>query len=483
MTLQPIWCSTTQRVNAIPTARLLLSTEGNALETLSRCDAEIALCKPGNPISIMIDRQGQWDLLFKGIIVEQRLSLLKTSAQLELVIKHPLARLASTCRSQVFSNQSAQAIISGLLAEQQLSCTNQADMKTVQEQLIQFRCSDWLYVRRLVDESGAWLLPEFEDVKIVTPTLAGTPDHTLKSTEVNRETGTEGQSSIFEASWRFSDRYQPEKLSLTAWDIAKQELIVAMATAQALGQDALNPARQKPLTKAPWVIGSSASISQEKLEALAQSTLQHLHDTSVLGEFQVRGSVSYKLGQTLALAQFGQGFDGAGIITAVSHSVDKTSWKTVIALGMKDGSGELTPLATPSGLQVGVVAEFKTDPNDLNRLRVSLPVLGDDNNTVWVRLAMPYASSDGGFYFYPNPGDEVVVGFFDHDPCFPVLLGSMYNPQNPPLVNVSKENKVKGMAFNDMDLLFQFDTQSTSAALCAKASVEVKADEIKLVTK
>ncbi|PXX59073.1 Uncharacterized conserved protein, implicated in type VI secretion and phage assembly [Pseudomonas sp. LAMO17WK12:I10] len=482
-TLQPIWLSTAQRVNTIPAATLLLSVEGNALKTLSHCDEEVALCKPGNDITIDIERGGQSERLFDGVVVEQSLKLLETSARLELVIKHRLALLDSTCASRVFSDESAKNIINTLLDEQGLKCVNQAEMNTKQEQLVQYCCSNWLYVRRLVDESAAWLLPDFEEVRIVMPTLGGAPDHTLDN-EANRQFDSDtGKASIFEANWSFDDRYQPEELWLSAWDIANQDIIVAMATPENLGKDALNPASQKPLSKATWVIGSSTSVTQEKLNGLAQSTLQHLQDAGVLGEFQVRGSTGYKLGQTLALSNFGKGFDGSGIITAVSHTVDKESWKTVISLGMKGGSSAMTPLPTVRGLQVGVVAEFQDDPYGLNRVRVSLPALGDDNNIVWARLAMPYASGDGGFNFYPNEGDEVVVGFFNDDPCFPAIIGSVYNPINEPLVKANKENNLKGIAFNNRRMQIQFDTESESALLNAKAGVEVAADEIKLTTK
>lgn len=481
--LQPIWFSTVQRVNTIPAATLLLSINGNALGGLSHCDKEVDLCKPGKDITIEIERGSQWELLFDGVVVEQSLKLLKTSARLELVVKHRLALLDSTCVSRVFSDESAQNIINTLMNEQGLKCVNQAEMNTKQEQLVQYCCSNWLYVRRLIDESAAWLLPDFEKVRIVMPTLGGVPDHTLKSNEVNRQSETEDKASIFEANWSFGDRYQPEELWLSAWDITKQDLIVAMATPENLGKGALNPAAQKPLSKATWVIGSSTSVTQEKLDGLAQSTLQHLQDVGVQGAFQVRGSASYKLGQTLALSEFGEGFDGSGIITAVSHTVDRAIWKTVISLGMKGGSSAMTPLPLVRGLQVGVVAEFKDDPNDLNRVRVSLPALGNDNNTVWARLAMPYASGDGGFNFYPSEGDEVVVDFFNDDPCFPVIIGSMYNPINEPLVKASKENNLKGIAFNNKKMQIQFDTESESALLNAKAGVEVEADEIKLTTK
>ena len=46
---------------------------------------------------------------------------------------------------------------------------------------------------------------------------------------------------------------------------------------------------------------------------------------------------------------------------------------------------------------------------------------------VWARMAHVYATEDCGFVFYPEVGDEVVLGFFDDDPTYPVILGSLYS--------------------------------------------------------
>jgi uncharacterized protein involved in type VI secretion and phage assembly len=85
-----------------------------------------------------------------------------------------------------------------------------------------------------------------------------------------------------------------------------------------------------------------------------------------------------------------------------------------------------------TGLLSGFVAENR-DPKHLGRVRVSfcLPGAGRERSE-WARVALPFASKDGGFHFIPGVGDEVVLAFPDGDPSQPVVLGSVYNEDRPP---------------------------------------------------
>jgi Rhs element Vgr protein len=502
-TLEPLWFSSEQRVNAIPQGQLMLSVQGNSLD-LGLYNDDIELCKPGGKISIYIEQEQKRKLVFFGIIVAQSLKLDRKKAELMLTLRHPIARLDSICRSQVFSETTATKIVTNFFSELGLPCKNSAKMMdTKQEQLVQFRCSDWVYTRRLLDENAAWLIPDFQNLKIIQPKLASKPDHALKRNNVNSQSTDQGKDPVIEANWQFNDQYQPKELELTAWNITKQQLISATASPEKLGQNALDPAGQKPLNAATWVVGSSLSISQQELEARAQSTLQQLQEAGVRGQFKIDGSLDYQLGETLALSGFGKGFDGYGIITTIAHDCNSSKWTTVISLGMRDATFAPPVFPTIKGLHIGVVANFEPDPDNLDRVRVRLPLLADskdtNNNVLWARLAMPNASNGSGFYFYPSPGDEVVVAFVEDDPRFPIIVGSTYNPQNKPPVPMSKENAFKGMSFKgkDKNLLLQFNTELDSTIMAAEkdqtlqggiviksgsaeSAVEIKAKKINL---
>jgi uncharacterized protein involved in type VI secretion and phage assembly len=60
----------------------------------------------------------------------------------------------------------------------------------------------------------------------------------------------------------------------------------------------------------------------------------------------------------------------------------------------------------------------------------------------------PDAGAGRGFFFRPEPGDEVVVGFFNDDPRQAVILGALYGSKNAPPADLSpltSENKHKAI--------------------------------------
>ncbi|MGL5698171.1 MAG: phage baseplate assembly protein V, partial [Kluyvera sp.] len=66
---------------------------------------------------------------------------------------------------------------------------------------------------------------------------------------------------------------------------------------------------------------------------------------------------------------------------------------------------------------------------------------------------------------YPEPGDEVVVGFFDGDPAAPVILGSLFSPVNKAPTQPDDQNNEKTIAFNTSQGLCQLEFNKASSAI------------------
>ncbi|MCP4408251.1 MAG: Rhs element Vgr protein, partial [Gammaproteobacteria bacterium] len=101
-----------------------------------------------------------------------------------------------------------------------------------------------------------------------------------------------------------------------------------------------------------------------------------------------------------------------------------------------------------NGLQIGVVGEFEEDPAEELRVKIILPGIDPEEGFVWARLASPEAGLDRGYFFRPEPGDEVVVGFFNDDPRQAVILGGLYSSVNTApeaLAELSEDNINKGI--------------------------------------
>lgn len=83
-----------------------------------------------------------------------------------------------------------------------------------------------------------------------------------------------------------------------------------------------------------------------------------------------------------------------------------------------------------NGIVVGVVTSLE-DPENIGRVRVSFPHLGDEES-YWARLVTLMAGADRGSRFVPEVDDEVLVAFEQGDPRRPYILGSLWSKTDTP---------------------------------------------------
>ncbi len=78
------------------------------------------------------------------------------------------------------------------------------------------------------------------------------------------------------------------------------------------------------------------------------------------------------------------------------------------------------------GVVIGVVTNNQ-DPDNLHRVKVKFPWLGDDIESNWARVAAPMAGKDRGAYFLPEVDDEVLIAFEHGRVDHPYVIGSLWN--------------------------------------------------------
>lgn len=75
----------------------------------------------------------------------------------------------------------------------------------------------------------------------------------------------------------------------------------------------------------------------------------------------------------------------------------------------------------------------------------------------WLRLVNAYSGSERGFYFIPEIGDEVLIGFEGDNAERPFLMGSLYHGKNKPRsIWPDKDNSFKGI-ITKSNLKIEFD--------------------------
>ena len=97
-----------------------------------------------------------------------------------------------------------------------------------------------------------------------------------------------------------------------------------------------------------------------------------------------------------------------------------------------------TPKPDVTGTQSAVVvgrSGQEIDVDELGRVRVQFPWdregTNDDGSSAWIRVSQGWAGTGFGLINIPRIGQEVLVGFLGGDPDQPVIVGRVFNNQNP----------------------------------------------------
>jgi type VI secretion system secreted protein VgrG len=98
----------------------------------------------------------------------------------------------------------------------------------------------------------------------------------------------------------------------------------------------------------------------------------------------------------------------------------------------------LTPRVTMPGPQSAIVVGPKGEEihaDDFGRVKVHFHWdrydESNEKSTCWVRVSQPWAGKGWGGYFIPRIGQEVIVDFLNGEPDRPIIVGRVYNDDQP----------------------------------------------------
>ncbi|ATA52310.1 type VI secretion system tip protein VgrG [Variovorax boronicumulans] len=111
---------------------------------------------------------------------------------------------------------------------------------------------------------------------------------------------------------------------------------------------------------------------------------------------------------------------------------------TVMPVDRPFRAPRLTPRVTMPGPQTAIVVGPKGDElhvDDHGRVKVHFHWDrydgSNEKSTCWVRVSQPWGGKGWGGYFAPRIGQEVIVDFLNGDPDRPVIVGRVYNDDQP----------------------------------------------------
>jgi uncharacterized protein involved in type VI secretion and phage assembly len=232
-------------------------------------------------------------------------------------------------------------------------------------------------------------------------------------------------------------------------------------------------------------------VLTQELKGHADALLATSRLRRMTGEMSFRGTTDVILGCYVTLAGFGKLFNGLVYITGVEHLVENGQFVTKASFGLKPEifsatlHPELNLLPPIAGLHVGIVKKLDADPDKKNRIQVMIPSLKSTGSGIWAMLGHFHAGKNSGSFFVPELNSEVIVGFINDDPRFPVVLGSLYSKNNTTEEKFTADNFIKSIVtkggtrleFEDKDKTFKVITPGKNMIFISDKDKGVKIED------
>ncbi len=395
--------------------------------------------KPGNTIRIDIGDLNKTTTLFEGTILSAGIKFFKGSRPQMVVECRDKAYQATQGRkNRIFEKKKDSDIIKEVLKDYG---SIKVDATSFQfPEMVQYYCSDWDFALSRADANGMFICTEGQEIRVFKPKVSGSPVLTL----------TYGVDLIdFDGTLSGCEQYA--KFEAVSWDPATQKQVRQTATAPTLNEQG-DIAIKKLSGDDSQLLQTDAPTDKTALKEWADSQALKAGLARYSGTFSFYGASEVIPGCIVELKGLGKRFNGKVYVGSVTHTIENNEWVTKVGMGVPatnitDEPDVVTPLASGflpgmEGLHIAVVKKLDGDTSKECRIQVELPWLDGDKKLLWARIASVYADNQSGIFFLPEPGDEVILGFVNNDPNYPVVLGSMYGSKHkPPFEYEAKNNK------------------------------------------
>jgi type VI secretion system secreted protein VgrG len=351
----------------------------------------------------------------------------------------------TNCR--IFQNEPVDKIVTKVLGER---CPNQQyEMKLQKsyeprEYCVQYRETDLAFISRLMEEEGIFYYFTHDDPeKMVigdSPSAYGTcaPEDKAAYAKSTGELSTAAEyldqltyeENVYSGKVTFKDfNYQKPKLPLKVDASAEKQTDLEIYDFHPQRYPADGPGR---------TLATSAMEAQSAMRTVLEAS----------GNWR---SVSAGCTFTLEKA-YRADLNKEWLIVSASHSASQVGGTdhqvSIVAIPASTNFRPLPTTPQPAlNPQTATVVgpsgeEIYMDEQGRAKVQFHWDLEGkrDENTTCWIRVAQQYAgineesSKKHGFHWHPLIGDEVIVDFLEGDPDDPIIVGSVYNGVNTPIV-------------------------------------------------
>ncbi len=473
-----------KEVNRIPSATLVYldgEPSRQTFELSSQSDFE-----PGKEIEIQVGYSNDEKTLFKGIVIKHSIRVRDKNSLLILECKDKAVKMTAACKSKYFTDITDNEVIEGLIDaygfEKEVETTTVAH-----QQLVQYNSTDWDFMLCRADVNGLLCIASDNKLSVLPPDLQADSALTIQY-----------GATVHSLDAEIDARLQHKSVKGTAWNYTEQELISdteadepPIPEAGNLSPDVLADV----IGESEFRLYNGAKIKEPEMQAWVNAAMLKNRLAKIRGKVTTDGTAEVLPGQLLQLNGVGERFAGKLFVTGVRHQIFDGLWQTTFQFGINPEwfaqtynvqqplSGAMLPAI--QGLQIGIVTQLENDPDGEDRILVKIPVINNNDNGIWCRLASPDAGENRGFVFRPEIDDEVIVGFINNDPRHAVVLGALHSSAKPAPISGSDENDEKGyvsrskmkMIFDDKKVSYSLETPAGNKFIISENETAINLED------
>lgn len=445
-----------QTLNRVALARVSL-LDGNP-STENFTISASATFIPGAELSISAGYNQTCQLIFSGIITKQMIQVDNQRGPiLEIECRDKAIKMVVGRKSQAWVKTKDSDALNALISQAGLSAAVSATT-VVHPELVQYYTSDWDFT-----------LIRAEINSMVVSTINGKLS-VFNPTENNSSmlTITYGDD-VFAFHAELNAVTQLNQVKASSWDYQNQKIISATAPNNLAGPGNLSSKKLAGVIDlSEFELQTSAAEAEPQLTGWAKAQILKSELAKIRGMVRVQGRSTITPGMYVTLEGFGSRFDGLHLVSSVQHELENGNWMCEYHLGLApEWFVETCEVHAPSaagllpgiqGLYNATVKQIDNDPENEYRILVEVALFNDKQQGLWARLTNFYSTNGQGAFFLPEVGDEVILGFLNQDPRYPIILGSVYSQKNKPYSEFvpNAENSLKGIV-SKKELRIMFD--------------------------
>jgi len=468
-----------KEVNSIPTAHVVLKDGSAASATFPASSEDVFV--PGKALEIWAGYHGQEVVIFKGLIIKHGIEgRASGTTRLALTCKDAFVKTTLAPQRRYYFNKKDSEVAEDIVQRYPGLAVDAHATAVQHAELLQYDATDWDFLVMRAEANGQ--LCFVDDAKL---TLARPAPGQAAVTKLQYG------ATILDFDAEMDARDQTQTLRTTTWNYADQAVGQASAAeppAAALGNFSADDLAA--VLKTDLTLQHGGHLATEELQAWADAALLKRRLARVRGRVQLYGNADVKPGTVIGLAGLGERFSGDAYVTGVSHRLEGGTWLTDAQFGLDPrwfaATADVSPppagglLPGLPGLQIGVVTALEKDPAGEERIAVRLPLVDAAADGTRARVLSVDAGNGRGFYFRPEIGDEVVVGFLHNDPRQAVVLGALHSSHNPipsPFTTADANNKKGYVSRSKLQVLFDDDKKTLTLATPAGNTLTLDDDQ------